>query len=148
MRLYSPLATLILCFTVQAECQTAQSIDGQLTSLWTQSKYNEIEALLDAKATEASPDVAALYCSKVFFVLIRPNKAKAITMMTKLVAAAQGSGNATFIMFAENELREVQSIADAEFLEPSDEVVALLHSEFANAYPNIGVAVFLRKFVQ
>lgn len=140
----------ILCFLVLAAVaavgQTSSTLEDQLTNLWKQKNYGALKALLDAKTSTSSPDIVALYCSKFFYVFIQPDKTKALSAATKLKQVAEATTNADFVSFANGELAEVQGIPEAEFGQPTTEVLDGLHAEFADAFPNVGVGSRLRSF--
>ncbi len=94
-----------------------------------------------------SPDVAALYSAKFFYVFVQPNKIKAVSAATKLKQAADGTNNEDFIAFADEELAEVQAIPDIEFTAPTQEILDAFHGEFPEQYPNVTVALRIKRYI-
>jgi len=146
MKTYLASLALLLIITVAVVAQTSATLEDQLTSLWKQKNYAALKTLLDEKADANPPDVAALYCSKFFYIFIQPDKAKALSAANKLKQAAEVTTDADFVNFANSEVAEVQGIPDAEFAQPTAEVLAGLHTEFADAFPNVEVGSRLRRF--
>ena len=137
---------LVLALISVVMAQTPPTLEEQLTTLWKQKNYTELRNLLDAKTSAVPPDVVALYCSKFFNLFVQPDKAKALAAATKLKAVAQATTDADFISFANGELAEVQGIPDAEFTQPTPEILTVFHTEFADQYPNLTVGARLRKY--
>jgi hypothetical protein len=137
---------LVLALALGVVAQTAPTVEEQLTTLWKQKNYTELRNLLDAKTSATPPDVVALYCAKFFYLVVQPDKAKALAAATKLKAAAQATTNADFIAFADGELAEVQGIPDAEFVQSPPELLATFHAESPNQYPTVEVGARLRKY--
>jgi hypothetical protein len=128
----------ILAFVPRVVAQTAPSLEDQLTTLWKRNNYTELRTLLDSKTSATPPDVVALYCAKLFYVFVQPDKAKALAAATKLKTSAETATDADFISLANGELAEVPVIPETEFAQPTPEILAALHSEFPDKYPNIG----------
>lgn len=137
---------LMVSLAFAAVGQTTPSLEDQLTNLWKQKNYTELRNLLDLKTSATPPDVVALYCAKFFYVFVQPDKPKALAAVTKLKASAEATTDADFIAFANEELAEVQEIPDAEFAQPTPDVLTGLHAEFADKYPNIEMGARLRKY--
>ena len=140
------LAFILMLAPFGAVAQTAPTLEEQLTTLWKQANYTELRNLLNAKISATPPDVVALYCAKFFFVIVQPDKGKALAAVTKLKAVADATTDQVFVSFANGELAEVQGIPDAEFTQPTPAILAALHTEFADQYPNLDVGVGLRKY--
>ncbi len=119
--------------------------EGELNTLWTQNKHDDIEVLLTAKMALTPPDVVAVYCAKFFYMFIKPDKAKALAAATKLKQIATATQNVGFIELADHEIAEVQQIPDAEFTSPDAEEINQIHTLFPNAFPNAKTGGNLKK---
>ncbi|HEV7403063.1 MAG TPA: hypothetical protein VGO11_09065 [Chthoniobacteraceae bacterium] len=122
------------------------SIEAQLADMWKQSKYTELGIFLDSKASVNPPDVVALYCSKVFYLFIHPDKSRALAAARKLKGVASETGDVGFIAFVDGEIAEIQSIPDVQFTQGTAEVLQVFHTEFPDQFPNVEIGVRLRKF--
>jgi hypothetical protein len=146
MKSFIPSILLVASLAFPAFGQTTPSLEDQLTSLWKQKNYTELRNLLDSKTSATPPDVVALYCAKFFYVFVQPDKAKALAAVTKLKGLAEVTTDADFIAFASGEHAEVQEIPDAEFAQPTPDVLTGLHTEFADKYPNVEMGARLRRY--
>jgi hypothetical protein len=144
VRLVVVLGLLGVLFPVFA--QAPGPLENQISALWRGKKYTEISVLLDAHTSAANPDVAALYCAKVFYLLIQPNRDKALSAATKLKTKADSTGAADFIAFAGGELAEVQNIPTAEFPVSQPAFLNLLHKESPDSFPTIFLVAALKKY--
>lgn len=142
----SRYAFLVIAFAQHSLAQAPPSFEDQLSELWNQKKYDELEILLDQKSNMTPPDIVALYCSKFLYVFIKPDKAKALEALTKLKQLAQATTNTTFKGFVDEEIAGVQGIPDGEFLPPTSEIMDGLHAEFSDEYPLLTFAAGLRRF--
>jgi hypothetical protein len=139
----------ILLVAGMACCALAQdpmTFEERLTDLWKDKKYTELQTLLDEKTSVNPPDVVALYCSKFFYLFIQPDKAKALNAVTKLKVLAEATADSDFVAFANGELAEVQGIPEAEFVQPTPEVLLALHVQFEDKYPNLAMGARLKKY--
>ena len=143
------LCKLIAFFTltIAVWAQAELSLEDQLTALWKERKYAELGKVLDAKASGKTPDIVALYCSKFFYVFVQPDKSKALAAVNRLKKVAEATASPDFILFANGEVAEVQSIPDAEFVQPTGEILTLFHNEFGESYPNVEMGRRLKKFI-
>lgn len=139
------LSLLCLGFTLCAQTPTP---DSQLSQLWRSRNHDQVRTILEANQAAAAPDVGILHCSKIFYLFVQPDKAKAISAMTQLKQLADSSGKQTFVDLAASELAEVQRIPDHEFGASTQEALNILHSEFSDKFPNIEFSASLRRFVQ
>jgi hypothetical protein len=143
------IITSALLFTFGLKAQTSTT-EEELSSLWTQYKHDEIEALLTAKTAMTPPDLVAVYCAKFFYIFVKPDKVKALAAATKLKQIATETQNAGFIKLAEHDIAEVQQIPDAEFTAPnaaSEAKINKIHVLFPNAFPNVKTAVNLKVYL-
>jgi hypothetical protein len=140
-------STLAFCLsTAVVTAQTPASVEEQLTSLWKEKNYEAIRTLLDEKSSGNPPDVVALYCSKVFYVFIRPDKAKDLSAANKLKQVAEATGNAGFVGLASLEVADVQGLPDSGFVLRSSKALTWWHTHFPDAYPNVEYGARLRRF--
>lgn len=145
MKTYLVMLTLGFSLVAHLYAQDPPALDVQLSDLWKKKDYTGLRTLIDAKTAATPADPVALYCAKFFYIFVQPDKIKALAAATKLKAIAQATGDADFLSFADRELAEVQGIPDAEFTPPSAEVLAMLHKEFPERYPNVDWAARLTK---
>ncbi len=128
------------------EAQAPPTLEDQLTTLWLQKNYTGLNALFDTEMNTTAPSVAALYSAKFFYIFVQPNKIKALSAATKLKEAANGTNNEDFIAFADEEFAEVQAIPDIEFTAPTQEILDAFHDEFSEEYPNIKIALRIKRY--
>lgn len=96
---------------------------------------------------QSSPDVVALYCARTFFLIVKPNKAKALDSAVKLKQAAEATQKADFIEFAASRLAEIQTAPAGELPPPSAAALNMLHSKFSDKFPNIELGLKLMDYL-
>jgi len=136
------LAVLMVCFS-GVGAQSAPPLEEQLNTLWKQKNYPELQKLIDAKTSANPPDILALYCAKFCHNFVQPDKAKAMAALRKLKTIAEATKDKDFISFADLELAGVIAIPEAEFTRNSPEILASMHTHFAN-YPGIEFGITYR----
>jgi hypothetical protein len=132
---------------IHAHAQAIPVLEDQLNSLWRQKNYEEIGVLLDGKTALANPDVAALYCAKFFYLFVKPDNAKALSLANKLKVLAQATGNESFLDFANDELEKVQGLIEEEDTAlPVTELLIMFHKSSPDKFPEIEMGIRLRKY--
>jgi hypothetical protein len=140
------IITSFLLFSFELHAQTPTT-EEEINALWTQNKHDEIQVLLTTKMALTPPDVVALYCSKFFYMMVKPDKTKALEAATKLKQIADSSQNEAFVELASHELSEVQGTPVEAFVAPQAEQIAQLHVLFPNGFPNVKVGVNLKQYL-
>jgi predicted negative regulator of RcsB-dependent stress response len=139
----------IFCITAACEIKAqTQTSDSQLNQLWKDKNYSQIKFLLESNRTGTSPDVGLLHCAKFFYVIIEPDKSKALSALTRLKQIADSTGKQTFIDLVQSELAEVQNIPESEFVSRDAAMLNEMHVEFHDTFPNITFAASLRHYLQ
>ncbi|MDB6080035.1 MAG: hypothetical protein JWO82_3782 [Akkermansiaceae bacterium] len=124
---------------------TAPPTAEEINSLWQQRKHDELEVRLSENLAQAHPDFIGLYCARTFFVLVKPNKAKALECTLKLKQIAEATKNQDFINIYAEQLAEIQSSPAGEFSPPRAEALEMLHSQFKDKYLTIDIGLRLKK---
>jgi hypothetical protein len=145
MKSYIFVIVSVLLFSCNLHAQAAPSTADQINSLWMQKKYDDLETLLNAKVALTPPDVVALCSAKIFFVLVKPNKAKALESVNKLKQLADNTHNSDLIAYAAGEVAQMQTAPAGELKIPSAATLEKLHSTFPDKYPNIDFALKVEK---
>lgn len=88
-----------------------------------------------------------MYCAKFFYLFIKPDNVKALSVANKLKVVAQETANESFLDFAKEEIEMVESIIEEDNTAlPVADLLIELHKTFPEKFPNIETGVRLRKY--
>ncbi len=120
--------------------------DVEINTYWVAKDWTNLEAAFDAHVAVSEPDVAMLYCAKIFFTFVRPDRDKAVAAATKLLNAAHANGNQGFVDLATLELNELEAIPEVEFAAPGPGEADAFHAESPDTFPSMSLAIKLRTY--
>jgi hypothetical protein len=123
--------------------QTQMSTDD-LNQLWLSRNYEQIKVALEQNLNAESPDLALLHCTNTFFVLVQPDKQKAVSAAQKLKLLVDAGGDVILKDLAKTCLDETGEIPADEFSPLPEDWLNTLHLEFPASFPNLHISLGFR----
>ncbi len=117
---------------------------GELNQFWSNRNYQQIKIALEQNLNAESPDMALLHCANTFFVLVQPDKQKAVSAAQKLKLLVDAGNSATLKDLAKTCVEETEEIPANEFSPLPEEWLNTLHMEFPESFPNLYISIGFR----